>query len=92
MDKLERIKMVKAMEFIARQVNSDEVFEIWLVNGVADGDIEYGDLNPIDDGELDCYVDDDTDFCDLMDAFLYLMRRAYKDGGLFCDNARRSAK
>lgn len=30
MDNNERIKLVKAMEFIARQVNDEEVFEGWL--------------------------------------------------------------
>ena len=40
----DRLKMVKAMEFIARQINDEEVFESWLVMGVADDDIPYGDL------------------------------------------------
>ena len=83
MNKVERIKMVKAMEYIARQVNDEQVFEPWLIDGVADGDIEYGDLESgADDSALD-YCDDET-FADLMDTFLYVMKRANK-GGLYCD-------
>lgn len=44
MNKQERVKMVKAMEYIARQINDEDVFEGWLVSGVEDGDIDYGDL------------------------------------------------
>ena len=84
----ERIKMVKAMEFIARQVNHEGVFEHWLALGVADGDIEYGDLSvPVDveeDGAL-WYADDDKCFAELMDTFLDVMSSARKRGGLYCD-------
>ena len=37
----ERIKMIKAMEYIARQINDEDVLGRWLVCGVADGDIDY---------------------------------------------------
>lgn len=90
MKKIERIKMIKAMEFIARQVNDEDIFETWLVSGVADGDIEYGDLQ-INDSDLDenngdmwFYTKDDS-FADIMDTFLHMMRKAYKSGGLYCD-------
>lgn len=87
MKRAERIKMVKAMEYIARQVNNEEVFETWLVSGVADGDINYGDLDSgDDDGNLEIYYDDDEEFADLMDTFLFVMREAYKVGGLYCDS------
>lgn len=84
MNNAERIKMVKAMEYIARQINDEPAFEPWLIVGVADGDIKYGDLesNLDDDLVLD-YCDDET-FADLMDTFLYVMKRASK-GGLYCD-------
>ena len=88
MNKVERIKMLKAMEFIARQINDEELFmDNWLVLGVADGDIEYGDLSikTSDEEDLDYYMEDET-FSDLMDTFLYMMHDAYKDGGLYCDN------
>lgn len=81
--KMERIKMVKAMEYLARAVNDEIVFDGWLMNGAADGDIEEGDLT-IDGGEVEWYTDDDN-FADLMDTFLRLMARAKKSGGLYCD-------
>lgn len=82
----ERVKMVKAMEFIARQVNHEGVFEHWLALGVADGDIEYGDLssNGADD-DAAWYADDDKGFAELMDTFLDVMAAASKRGGLYCD-------
>ena len=82
----ERIKMVKAMEFITRQINDEDVCEIWLISGVADGDIEYGDLTVKagDEDEFGTYIDDE-DFADLMQTFLRVMREAYKSGGLYCD-------
>lgn len=82
----ERIKMVKVMEYITRQINDEEVFEIWLISGVADGDIEYGDLEVRDEDreELAVYIEDES-FADLMQTFLRVMRAAYKSGGLYCD-------
>lgn len=80
----ERTKMVKAMEFIARQINDEEVFEGWLINGVADGDIEYGDLTVGEDEDLSYYLDDDN-FAYLMACFLRRMAAARKSGGLYCD-------
>ena len=82
MDKIiTRKKMVAAMEYIARQINDEEVFMSWLAVGVADGDIPYGDLT-IDNVD-DYYVDDD-EFKDLMSCFLRRMVRAYNSGGLYC--------
>ena len=49
----DRVKMVKAMEYIARQVNDERVFDYWLSLGVADGDIEYGDLSAYENLEND---------------------------------------
>lgn len=79
MNKDERLKMVSAMEFIARQINDEEVFDSWLLCGVADGDIEYGEMC-----EDELYIEDDN-FADLMDLFLNCMSRAKKSGGLWCD-------
>lgn len=86
MNAVERIKMVKAMEFVARQINDEEVFEGWLLNGVADGDIEYGSLEvePDDEENLEYYIRDD-DFAELMACFLRRMAGAKKSGGLYCD-------
>lgn len=76
----ERVKMVRAMELIARTVNDEEVFEGWLMCGVADGDI---DDNTTDE-ELEYYAED-VNFADLMETFLRLMSRAKRSGGLYCD-------
>ena len=84
MNKEVRIKMVKAMELVARQINDEEVFWMWLVDGVPDGDIEYGDLSPEDDGTVEYWLDD-KHFSDLMVAFLFVMAKARKSGGLYCD-------
>ena len=86
MNTIERMKMVKAMEFVTRQVNDEEVFESWLLCGVADGDITYGDLEVKDSDleELDYYIEDDH-FAELMELFLSVMSRAKKSGGLYCD-------
>ena len=84
----ERMKMVKAMEFICRNINDEEVFETWLTLGVADGDIKYGDLSVpdllIDGDEAYWYVKDDEAFAELMETFLSCMKEAKKSGGLFC--------
>ena len=87
MNRPERVKMVKAMEFIARNINDENVFEGWLVEGVADEDIYYGDLDATPSDVADSAEDyiEDRDFADLMDAFLWCMQRAYKSGGLYCD-------
>lgn len=87
MNPIERIKMVKAMEFICRQLNDEEIFDGWLMVGVADGDIPYGNLSveTEDYDNLDYYIDDDN-FADLMHTFLRLMSRARRSGGLYCDN------
>lgn len=82
---IERLRMVKAMEYITRQINDEEVFMGWLYSGVADGDIKYGDLSDDDDGTLEYYIEDDKTFADLMACFLRRMARAKKSGGLYCD-------
>ena len=83
MDRIERAKMILAMEFIARQINDENVFDGWLMCGVADGDIPYGsfDINDVDE----YYLDNKT-FIRIMDCFLRRMKGAYDSGGLYCDN------
>lgn len=80
--RMERTRMVKAMEYICRNVNNENVFDGWLMNGVADGDIEYGDFAPVDDN-VDFYIEDES-FADLMACFLRIMKRAEESGGLYC--------
>ena len=80
----ERTKMVEAMEYICRQLNNENHFESWLMNGIADGDIEYGDFawgNPA----AQWYAEDDDTFAELMGLFLRVMARAEKSGGLYCN-------
>lgn len=75
-----RIKVVRAMETLARAVNDERVFEHWLMLGVADGDID----ETTEDEELEFYIDDEN-FAELMGTFLNVMKNAYKSGGLYVD-------
>lgn len=89
MDKVERIKMVKAMEFIVRHCNDEHDMIDWLTIGVADGDIEWGDLSVTredeESGAFEYYIED-VNFADLMDTFLHTMYSALEnEGGLYCD-------
>ena len=86
MNRAERIKMLKAMEFIARNVNDESVFETWLTDGMPDGAIEYGDLTVTDSDYSNFEYDIQDDVFDIyMAEFLLLMKKAYKSGGLCCD-------
>lgn len=76
-----RAEVVRAMETLARCINDEDIFESWLMIGVADGDI---DENTTDE-ELEWYCED-TPFAELMGLFLRLMSRANdNDTGLYCD-------
>ena len=79
---MERAKVVKAMETMARCINNENIFEFWLWGGVADGDITEDTTleDIIDEG----YTKDET-FKDLLDLFMKLMYKASKDGGLYCN-------
>lgn len=78
-----RRKAVLAMEFLARNINDEQIFESWLLCGVADGDITYGNLTDV--SEVDDYYVADENFNELVELFLRLMRRAEKSGGLWFD-------
>ena len=78
---IERAKMVVCMEYIARQINDENVLDGWLMGGVADGDIKYGDLDLENVPE---YYLDDNSFENLMSCFLRRMAGAYRSGGLYC--------
>lgn len=90
MNKIERIKLVKAMEYVARQINAEDIFlDLWLTDGVADGDIEYGDLaakpeEADDEWTVGWYIED-KHFAELMETFLRCMKAAKRCGGLACD-------
>ena len=75
-----RVKMIRAMDFIARQLNDEDIFFKWLTIGVADED-----CNNDDEYIANVYCDDET-FSDIMGCFVTVMRDAYRSGGLFCDN------
>ena len=79
-----RAETVRAMEFIARQVNDEEIFESWLMNGVADGDIDGKET----DEDLSYYCEDGN-FADLMEQFLDLMKSAKKSGVVGVPSVRR---
>lgn len=83
MDKqIERQKAIVCMEFIARQINDEDVFDSWMVYGIADGDIKYGNLDYTDE-VVEEYTDDET-FQRIMSCFLRRMVGAWKSGGLYC--------
>ena len=76
----ERAEFVRAMETIARAINYEPIFDSWLMVGVADGDID----EETKDEDLEYYCEDEN-FADLMALFLSLMKKAEKNGGLYCD-------
>ena len=83
----DRVLMVEAMEFICRQINNEDIFYVWLMGGVADGDIPYGQFSvngDIESSEAYFYAQNDDWFADLMGCFLHIMADALKDGGLWC--------
>ena len=84
----QRIALVKAMEFVVRQINDDDVFMPWLSVGVADGDIPYESIvNQVTEEEiknLDYWAEDDN-FRDLIECFLRRMKGAIRSGGLYCN-------
>ena len=74
----ERVKLIRAMETIARCINDEEVFTGWLMNGVPDGEIKANTT----DEELEWLTDDET-LEGIMNCFLGRMVGASKSGGLF---------
>ena len=74
-----RVRMIRAMDFVARHLNDEDIFFGWLLNGVADEDY----LNS--DEYLEHTYCDDKTFAEIMDCFVRVMKRAYSSGGLYCD-------
>lgn len=68
--KSEKANLVLAMEYMMRNCAID-VPDGWLIGGVADGDIAYGETNAraVDD----CYLDDNS-FEELVECFNRQMR------------------
>ena len=79
---IQRQKMIVCMEYIARCINNEDIFEGWLMCGVPDGDIERENLDPTQVYEEDYMITDG--FKDIMTCFLRKMSQAYNDGGLYC--------
>ena len=82
MDNIKRKKVVLAMELLARCINDEDVFDGWLMCGVADGDIPRFST---DVGTVDDYYIDDSTLQQLMSCFLRRMNSAYRSGGLQVD-------
>ena len=79
-----RKKAILAMEYLARSVNYEDLFyNIWLSEGVPDGDIPFGSLDLAD--VADCLVEDDDTFDNIMETFLKVMYLARGNGDLFFD-------
>ena len=77
----ERADMVRAMELICRCINDRDVFDPWLMCGVADGDITGEET----DEDLEWYCENEN-FAELMACFLRRMAGAKRSGGLLCDD------
>lgn len=78
------MNIVRAMEYIARQVNDDEVLDLWVNLGIADGDVPYAVLTDESEDWLEEYITDEG-LSDLMRVFLRVMTMAYRSGGLWCE-------
>lgn len=78
MNKYERIRLLRAIDLLARSCNNTNLINSWLTVGIADGDAES-------DEELEYYAEDDHRFAEIMAAFLETMTFAYNSGGLYCD-------
>lgn len=81
MNKAKRCAAVRAMDFLARSVNNEDIlYGKWLMGGVADGDI----TDDTTDEDLEWYIED-MNFSELMACFLRCMKAANEDGGLYID-------
>ena len=85
-EKKQRVEMVKSMETIARALNDEEIFEVWLMNGVDDGGIND---DTTDDEIFKNYCEDDIQFADLMACFARLMKYAVTDEDIDKDDLRK---
>lgn len=87
MNPVKRIKMVKAMDYVARNINDVDVVEEWQVGGVESGDIKFGDLD-VGVGDADYLMEyiEDEKFRLIMREFIYVIWRAANTGGLYCDD------
>jgi len=81
-DAIGRAKIIIAMDFIARCITDDAIYDSWLMYGITDGDIAYNTAPEeiIKRGYCDDYI-----FRKIMELFLRLMKSASNCGGLSYD-------
>ena len=80
MNKELRKQVVLSMETLARCINDEDIFDTWLMLGVADGDIKKFATSEVDE----CYIEDEN-FKSLLGCFVRMMTKAEKSGGLYVD-------
>lgn len=73
---LERVKVLKALDTIAKTLNDEYYLENWFSYGVPDGEID----DTTQDNYLLDYVKNDKDWQNLLDLFVKLIRLASADG------------
>lgn len=77
----ERIKKLRALDSLVRSLNDEDLINVWLMNGVADGD------QTLPDEDWEIYVDTDEDFRDIIHLGLKLLTRAVKEeSGIYIDD------
>lgn len=70
-------KEIRAMDTIVRCLNDEELFMVWLMSGVADGDCEYYD----DLGLYEEYYEDNEEsFKEMVELFRNLIKESEEDG------------
>lgn len=80
----DRYNLIKAMEIVIRNLNNEDQIDRWLMNGIADGDLDSTTLE-LSQSEIENleYYDDNDNFKFLMKLFTKIISAANKDGGLY---------
>lgn len=76
----ERKRLVAAMEYIIRFVNNEDFIHSWLIGGVPDGDIPFGEFDP---DIVPDYLGEKVTVEEFAKLFLKIMANAEDDGGLY---------
>ena len=82
MNKTERIKMLRAMDYIARHSINEHSKDAWFIWGTEESE----HLDTMTDEELEYKIEEDFNFASIMDGFLYSMKLAKESDGLKCDD------
>lgn len=80
-ERIDRQKMIVAMDFIASRINSEDIQYGWLQYGVPDGYLNDS-LDPTQIDDDDWMINEG--FEEMMTRFLRYMVAAYRDGGIQC--------